>query len=84
VPLFCLKKKKSNMFGVEASMEGGVNMITWTTPTPLDDYLWGAYSGILLEYSEQNSLKISWKILKNFITILCYGLHKILLQIYHF
>jgi len=70
------------MFGVEASMEGGANMITWTTPTPLDDYLWGAYFGIFLEYFEQKSFKKSWKILKIFITLLCYVLHKKLLQIY--
>ncbi len=62
VPFFCLKKKKSNMFGVKASMEGGANRITWTTPTPLGDYLWGAYFGIFLEYFEQKSFKKSWKL----------------------
>jgi hypothetical protein len=27
----------------------------------LDDYLWGAYFGIFLEYFEQKSFKKSWK-----------------------
>jgi hypothetical protein len=57
VPLFCLKKKKTNMFGVEASMEGGANMLTWTTPTPLDDYLWGAYFGIFWTIFKKKFLK---------------------------
>ncbi len=36
----------------------------------------GVYSRIFLEYFEQTSFKKSLKILKNFITLLFYGLHK--------
>jgi len=41
---------------------------------PLGDCLLGVSSKILLEYFEQKSLKKKFN-LKNFITLLCYGLH---------
>jgi hypothetical protein len=42
----------------------GANRISWTTPAPLGECLLNVYSKILLEYSEQNSLKCLLKILK--------------------
>jgi len=52
------------------------NGISWARLAPLGDCLLGVYSRIFLESFEQKSLKKSWKILRIFITLLCYGLHK--------
>jgi hypothetical protein len=53
----------------------GANGISWAGPT-LGNCLLGVYSKIFLESFEQKSLRKSWKILKIFITLLCYGLHQ--------
>jgi hypothetical protein len=59
----------------------GADEITRATPTPLGDYLWGVYFGILnifeISWTRvlKKDLKKSLKILKFFITLLCYGLH---------
>jgi hypothetical protein len=54
----------------------GANRISWAQSGPLGHGLLGVYSKIFLNVFEQKSFKKSWKILKIFITLLCYGLHQ--------
>jgi hypothetical protein len=56
-------------------MVKGANRITQAIPTPWVIAYWVFNLEYFKEYFEQKCFKKSWKILKIFITLLCYGSH---------